>query len=277
LLERTREREKSRYAPQLVVSDLDDLEYCRHRAASLLTSPSWQERNVGVKLIGLLKHEEKLSSLLHLLADPTPATWLQGLFGGDYRQVGFIRRNIVAALPHLNRWNREVEAHVIKALADGYYEVRCQAARTIRQFADRLVEREVVCERLLSLLKDRSFEVVIEAALALGAVAGDRRATQALLDLREHHYWQVRDAALKALTLLVKRGVIHDRRWMVTEISRFILTMTDFRSHFAIKESYRQLFELCRGMEAKDSQVLGEGPSPAAGAVPARERKVQSV
>jgi UDP-N-acetylglucosamine--N-acetylmuramyl-(pentapeptide) pyrophosphoryl-undecaprenol N-acetylglucosamine transferase len=276
LLERTLEREKSRYAPDLVISDPDDLEYYHHRAASLLTSPAWQERNVGVKLIGLLKHEEKLSSLLHLLADPTPATWLQRLFGGDFRQVGFIRRNIVAALRHLNRWDREVEARVMQALVDGYYEVRTQAARTIRHFADRLVEREAVCDRLLSLLKDRSFEVVIEAAVALGAVARDRQATEALLDLREHHYWQVRDAALRALALLVKRGVIHDRRWMVTEISRFILTMTDFRSHFAIKESYRQLFELCREVEAQEGHVEGEGASPNVERVPKRERKVQS-
>jgi hypothetical protein len=164
----------------------------------------------------------------------------------------------------------------MQALTDGYYEVRTQAARTIRHFTDRLLEREAVCDRLLSLLKDRSFEVVIEAAVALGAVARDRQATEALLDLREHHYWQVRDAALRALALLVKRGVIHDRRWMVTEISRFILTMTDFRSHFAIKESYRQLFELCREMEATDSKVQGEGVSPNAERVSERERKVQS-
>jgi len=276
LLERTREREKSDYAPQLVISEPDDLEYYRHRAASLLTSPHWQERNLGVKLIGLLKHEEKLSSLLHLLADPTPASWLQRLLGGDYRQVGFIRRNILAALQHLNRWDGEVEAHVIRALADGYYEVRTQAARTMRQFADRLMEREAVCDRLLSLLQDRSFEVVIEASVALGAVAGDRRATEALLDLREHHYWQVRDAALRALALLVKRGVIHDRQWLVTEISRFILTMTDFRSHFAIKESYRQLFELCREMATRESKVQGEGVSRNAEPFPGRESKVQS-
>jgi UDP-N-acetylglucosamine--N-acetylmuramyl-(pentapeptide) pyrophosphoryl-undecaprenol N-acetylglucosamine transferase len=276
LLERTWEKERGRYAPQLVISDPDDLEYYRHRAASLLTSPRWQERNVGVKLIGLLKHEEKLSSLLHLLSDPTPATWLQSMFGGDYRQVGFIRRNVLAALQHLNRWNREAEDHVIHALADGYYEVRTQAARTLRHFADRLMERDPICERLLSLLRDRSFEVVIEAAVALGAVGEDRRAIEALLNLKEHHYWQVREAALRALVLLVKRDVIHDRRWVVTEVSRFILTMTDFRSHFSIKESYRQLFDLCREMDAKESQLQGEGASQSVEPVVGRERQAQS-
>jgi len=277
LLERTWEKEKDRYAPCLVIRDLDDLEYYRHRAASLLTSSHWQERNLGVKLIGLLKYEEKLPSLLHLLSDRTPATWLQRRFGGDYRQVGFIRRNVLAALQHLNRWNREAEADVMQALADGYYEVRAQAARTLRHFADRLIEGEAVCGRLLCLLRDRSFEVVIEAAVALGAVGEDRRAIEALLNLKEHHYWQVRDAALRALVLLVKRDVIHDRRWVVAEVSRFILTMTDFRSHFTIKESYRQLFDLCRQMDAKECQSPGEGASRSAEPVEGRERKARSV
>jgi UDP-N-acetylglucosamine--N-acetylmuramyl-(pentapeptide) pyrophosphoryl-undecaprenol N-acetylglucosamine transferase len=276
LLERTWDKEKDRYAPELVIRDLDDLEYYRHRAASLLTSPHWQERNLGVKLIGLLKHEEKLPSLLHLLSDRTPATWLQRRFGGDYRQVGFIRRNVLVAMQGLNRWNQEAEAHVTGALADSYYEVRAQAARTIRHFADRLMEREAIRERLLFLLSDRSFEVVIEAAVALGAVGEDRRAIEALLNLKEHHYWQVRDAALRALVLLVKRGIIHDRRWVVTEVSRFVLTMTDFRSHFTIKESYRQLFDLCREIETKECQHQGEGAPRTVEPVVGRERKAQS-
>jgi hypothetical protein len=74
----------------------------------------------------------------------------------------------------------------------------------------------------------------------------------------------------------VKRDVIHDRRWVVTEVSRFILTMTDFRSHFTIKESYRQLFDLCREMEAKESQLQGEGASRSVEPVVGRERKAQS-
>ena len=85
----------------------------------------------------------------------------------------------------------------------------------------------------------------------------------------------MRDAALRALVLLVRRDVIHDRRWVVREVSRFILTMTDFRSHFTIKESYRQLFELCREIDAKESQLQGEGASRSSEPVGGRERKAQ--
>ncbi len=246
------QEDQKQYEPRKVIVDADDLDYYRHRAASLLTSPSWPERNLGVKLIGLLKHGEKLSSLLHLLADRTPASRLQKFFGGDYLQVGFIRRNALISLQILNMWGPEVEARVFEALDDGYYEVRAQAARTMGHCAEELLQKQAVAEKLLSLLKDRSFEVVREVVLALGTVGGDREVAKALLGLKEHHYWQVREAALRAVTMLVERGIITDRDWLLKETSRFILTTTDFRSYFDIKETYRKLHTLCKGEEKED-------------------------
>jgi UDP-N-acetylglucosamine--N-acetylmuramyl-(pentapeptide) pyrophosphoryl-undecaprenol N-acetylglucosamine transferase len=246
--------EQEQYEPRKVIVDADDLDYYRHRAASMLTSPSWPERNLGVKLIGLLGHNEKLSSLLHLLTDRTPASRLQRLFGGDYRQVGFIRRNILIALQILNRWGPEVEARVFEALDDNYYEVRARAARTMGHFADEVIQKQAVTERLLALINDRSFEVVREVVLALGSVGQDREVAQALLELKEHHYWQVREAALKGVTMMVERGIVTERDWLLAEICRFILTTTDFRSHSVIKETYGDLHALCQVEERKDSQ-----------------------
>ena len=235
------------YDPRKAIPEADDLDYYRHRAASLLTSASWTERNLGVKLIGFLKHGEKLSTLLHLLADRTPASRLQRLFGGDYRQVGFIRRNILISLQILNKWSPEVEARVFEALDDNYYEVRAQAARTIAHFAPEVLQKEAVTEKLLTLMKDRSFEVAKEVALALGAIGEDREVAEALLGLKEHHYWQVREAALRAVAMLAKRGIILDLDWLLHEISQFIITTTDFRSYFDIKETYQKLYAICRG------------------------------
>jgi UDP-N-acetylglucosamine--N-acetylmuramyl-(pentapeptide) pyrophosphoryl-undecaprenol N-acetylglucosamine transferase len=248
------QKEQDRYEPQKVIGGADDLDYYRHRAASLLTSPSWPERNLGVKLIGLLKHKEKLSSLLHLLADRTPASRLQRFFGGDYRQVGFIRRNILIALQILNEWKPEVEARVFEGLEDRYYEVRVQAARTMGHFADQLIQKKAVTEKLIALLDDRSFEVVKEVALALGAIGENLEVAKSLLGMKEHHYWQVREAALNAVAMLVKRGVVRDRDWLLGEISRFILTTTDFRSYFDIKETYQKLHAICRGGEKENQR-----------------------
>jgi hypothetical protein len=85
--------------------------------------------------------------------------------------------------------------------------------------------------------------------LALGSVGRDQEVAKALFALKEHRYWQIREAALKAITMLVKRGVVTDREWLLAETSRFILTTTDFRSYFDIKETYRNLHSLCQEEE----------------------------
>ena len=240
------------YDPKKAIPDAEDLDYYRHRAASLLTAPAWPERNLGVKLIGFLKHEEKLPTMLHLLADRTPASRFQRLFGGDYRQVGFIRRNILVSLQIINKWGPEVEARVFDVLEDKYYEVRAQAARTMAHFSREISQKQAVTEKLLTLTKDRSFEVAREAVLALGAIGEDREVAEALVGLKEHHYWQVREAALRALTMLAQRGIILDLDWLFHEVSQFIITTTDFRSYFDIKETYRKLHVMCRGEDDKE-------------------------
>ena len=55
----------------------DDRAYFVSRAASLLASTSWEQRNLGVKLLGLLHARDKLPLLLALLADKRPAPWPQ--------------------------------------------------------------------------------------------------------------------------------------------------------------------------------------------------------
>jgi UDP-N-acetylglucosamine--N-acetylmuramyl-(pentapeptide) pyrophosphoryl-undecaprenol N-acetylglucosamine transferase len=248
-LRSARQANPQEYDPKKAIPEADDLDYYRHRAASLLTSPSWAARNLGVKLIGFLKHEEKLSTLLHLLADRTPASRLQRLFGGDYRQVGFIRRNILISLQILNKWGPEVEARVFEALDDNYYEVRAQAANTMAHFAQKILQKQAVTEKLLNLIKDPSFEVAREVALALGAIGENREVAEALLGLKEHHYWQVREAALRAVTVLAQRGIISNLDWLLHEISQFVITSTDFRSYFDIKETYQKLHAICKGEE----------------------------
>ena len=168
--------------------------------------------------------------------------------------MGFIRRNVLIALRMLNEWAPEVEARVFEGLEDRYFEVRAQAARTMGHFADQLIQKQAVIEKLLAILKDRSFEVVREVALALGAVGEDLQVVKVLLEMREHHYWQVREAALKGVNMLVERGVVMDRDWLLGEISRFILTTTDFRSYFDIKETYQKLHSLCQVDEEDKGQ-----------------------
>jgi UDP-N-acetylglucosamine--N-acetylmuramyl-(pentapeptide) pyrophosphoryl-undecaprenol N-acetylglucosamine transferase len=240
-----RDRMGACYDPLQVVGDPDDLSYYRHRASGLLSHDTWQDRNLGVKLIGLTHHREKIPTLLHMLADRTPAHFINRCFGGDFRQVGFIRRNIVHALQVMNHFDSEVERHLLMAMEDGYFEVRSQACCAVAHFGPCLAGKEIWLRALFDRLEDRCFEVVIAAVCALGEVGMDGHAWDILLGLRDNHYWQVRDAALKGLKRLLERRVIRPSPALLSEVGCFVLTATDFRPHFSIKETYKIIQKCC--------------------------------
>ena len=246
LLSASYARSPSSYNPLNVIGDEDDLVYYRHRAAGLLSHESWQDRNLGVKLIGLTHYHEKIPALLHMMADRTPAPRIMRLFGGDFKQVGFIRRNIIQAIQVLNRFNSEIEKHLLMAVEDPYFEVRSQVCRAAVHFGAQLAGKEVWLQALLKLLRDESFEVGVEAARALGEVGVNGRALEVLLALRDDHHWQVRDAALKGIKRLLDRRIISPSAELLGEVSRFVLTATDFRPHFSIKEAYTSIDKCCR-------------------------------
>jgi UDP-N-acetylglucosamine--N-acetylmuramyl-(pentapeptide) pyrophosphoryl-undecaprenol N-acetylglucosamine transferase len=60
------------------------------------------------------------------------------LMGGDYQQVGFIRRNIFDSLIMLDICNPDVCDAIRIGLDDPYFEVRSHAARAAGHFGSRL-------------------------------------------------------------------------------------------------------------------------------------------
>ena len=70
-----------RYCPDHVIPSPDDRAYFVSRASSLLASPGWEQRNLGVKLLGLLHARDRLPLLLALLRDRRPAPLLKRLPG----------------------------------------------------------------------------------------------------------------------------------------------------------------------------------------------------
>ncbi len=238
------QRSPAHYHPIQVVGDENDLEYYRHRASGLLSHEAWQDRNLGVKLTGFTFHREKIPTLLHMLTDRTPVNWMKRILGGDFEQVGFIRRNIVQALQILNHFDIEVERGLFIALEDPYFEVRSQACIALGHFSSQGVGNEKWFQAVVKRLNEECFEVVVQAAMALGEIGMDYRALDMLLSLREHHYWQVRDAALKGVKRLLERGVIRPSRALDSDLLGFILTATDFRPHFSIKQTYKSVRDL---------------------------------
>ncbi len=254
LLTRACQKDPAAYDPAAVIPDPAELEYYRRRSAQLLVEPSWQLRNVGVKLIGLLGDASKVDHLINLLTDRTPVGRLQRLFGGDFVQVGFIRRNCLTSLIQLDVFTPELEQALEHALTDPYYEVRSHAAKALGHFADRLSDRTGFQARLISALEDKSFEAAGAAALALGRVGVDRRAVEALTGLRLSRYWQLRRAALVSLAELCRRGVAPDAELLKEEVTGFVTTATDFTPRFALKAAYHDLLTAIGRAESDASE-----------------------
>jgi UDP-N-acetylglucosamine--N-acetylmuramyl-(pentapeptide) pyrophosphoryl-undecaprenol N-acetylglucosamine transferase len=248
-LERAAGRLGAAFCPDQVVPSPDDRAYFVSRAASLLASPSWEQRNLGVKLLGLLHARDKLPLLVALLADKRPAPWPQRLLGGDYRQVGFIRRNVIIAIGRLGVVKPEVERALLAAFEDPYFEVRAEAARTASRLAERLIDRGAVVDGLRRLVNDRWLEVGAAAAEALGKIGGADDALPALLALKDAKYWMVRAAALEGILSLVRRGEAGDHAALKADLQEFVLTSTDFKPEFQIKRLYGRVIDAMTNRE----------------------------
>jgi UDP-N-acetylglucosamine--N-acetylmuramyl-(pentapeptide) pyrophosphoryl-undecaprenol N-acetylglucosamine transferase len=244
-LERGFARNRDGYLTDGQLACADDRAYYISRAASLLASPSWETRNLGIKLIGLLRATGKLPLVLAILADRRPAAWYKRLLGGDFEQVGFIRRNALTTIARLGCVTPAVEQALLAALADPYFEARAEAARTIAaldaQFSDEARTRLVT--KLTTLLADRWLEVAAAAAETLGHVGDHSQALPVLLGLQGHRYWMVRAAGLKGLLSLIERGKAGDLTTLETRVRGFVLTATDFRPEFQIKTAFARVID----------------------------------
>ena len=197
-----------------------------------------------------------------MLCDRTPVGAVKRFFGGDFQQVGFIRRNIVQALEVMDYLDPEVEKHLLSALQDPYFEVRTQACRCATHFGQFLEGKRKWVNGILDRLEDDCFEVVIEAVKALGEIGTDSKAAEALLSMNESHYWQVRNAALHGLKRMVERRVLDPSEELLTKVSSFMLTSTDFRPHFQIKETYAAIRNYVKSDCKTEPLPLGKFRAP---------------
>lgn len=243
LLEKAYEKHRNTYRPEAVIPKAQDLEYLKNRASALLVHPAWQERNLGVKLIGLLQAKEKIPVLLTLFHDRKPASWIKRLFGGDFEQVGFIRRNLIIALVRINEVSPEIENALLLGMEDPYYEVRAESAHAAAFFGERLAHPDRFISKLLQLLEDSNIDVCTAAAEALGRLGGEHDALPALLALWDARFWRMRAAVLRGILHIVERGKVTNLAAVEAQVPKFILTSTDFRPHFEIKFAYMRLME----------------------------------
>jgi UDP-N-acetylglucosamine--N-acetylmuramyl-(pentapeptide) pyrophosphoryl-undecaprenol N-acetylglucosamine transferase len=225
-----------------------ELEYYKAKTLSLLYLQDWKMKNMGVKLAGILKLNGARERLLELATSREKAGCLERLAGGDFKEVGFVRRNSFVSLTKLDAWDGSFEKAALTGLDDPYYEVRIEALKMARANAGKLKERGKFLSAADRLLRDRQFEVAKESVLLIGEI-GEEAQFSLLADLSEHFFWQVREAALFALKRMIERKVPCDRAGLKRAASMFILTSTDFKPSFAIKENYRGLMRLLETAE----------------------------
>jgi len=187
-----------------------------------IQSKNWKIRNVGIKLIGILKFKEMIPDLIRMLTDRTPDTHLNRLLGGDFVQVGFIRRNCIRSLILLQESNNEIKEAIYKALSDPYWEVRSEAVLAIIKLLlkEDLKDTE---DRLIKLLDDRKFEVLVRSIEALGLISKNKEILKNFRRLYYHPNNKIKRMLIKALDNLFKRGIISAKEELINETNQIFV------------------------------------------------------
>lgn len=228
------------------IAAIDDIDYVRYRGAALLVHGSWSLRNEGVKLIGLTRHESQRNLLAHLLRDRTPASRMHRLLGGDFQQVGFVRRNALSALALIGVYDDPVRCAIHDALEDPYYEVRSNALRLVRRMARQGERIDVGMSAMVAdLTRDPIVEVRWEAIHTFGHVGLPDDIIALCRPYAFASQPPVREAVLKAYHALVDRFPNdHGEPWterLEAELDRFAITTVAFHPHFPLKERFATL------------------------------------
>ena len=256
-LEKEHKKDPASYNVNNIISRAEDVEFYKSRADALLISTEWQKRNLGVKLLGLLDARERIPILLAMFKERKRVSMLKRLFGGDFEQVGFIRRNIVSALIRLDDLTLEVESALLEGFRDPYYEVRAECAKAASHFNERITARAHFISELAATLNESNLDVSAAAAEALGKLGEECDALPALLNLCDTKYWRLRAAALRGIFYLVERGRVSDLKKMKAQAQQFILTSTDFKPHFEIKHAYHELMKTLSGKKEIIANNMG--------------------
>jgi UDP-N-acetylglucosamine--N-acetylmuramyl-(pentapeptide) pyrophosphoryl-undecaprenol N-acetylglucosamine transferase len=178
------------------------------------------------------------------------------MLGGDYRQVGFIRRNALQALWRIHVYDARVHQALIQALSDPYFEVRSFAARSVARLSD-LIGPDPDLERCLRRnLNDRWFEVVVASLEPLGECSQDPGILSDLMPLLEHHNWKVQETTVRCMIRLMERGVVHLEGDEEARMKKIPMKGLDFSPRFQLQKTWESFLQIrSRGSaEARSSE-----------------------
>lgn len=229
----------------------DEQRYLENRIDQALLSKRWQERNLGIKLAGLTHYRKRLPFLLGCITDRTPAPLGHRLLGGDFLQVGFIRRNALQAVWRIGIVDHSVRQAILTALDDPYFEVRSWAARAVSRLLDGIGRDAEMEKRLRKNLRDRWFEVVAFTLDPLGELSTDPDIVKDLTPLLENKNWKVQEATVRCLVRLLERGIIEISEDLEQRMRRIPMKGLDFFPLFPLEKAWASFQH--RRFQARDS------------------------
>lgn len=202
---------------QLTHNNVDINEISAGFKAEWLEHPGWKTRNSAVKLTGLLKLTEFKDKIRSMLMDRTPAPLIDRILGGDFVQVGFIRRNAAAALREIGAEDAETAEALRIGFTDPYWEVRTESLKTYSRLFSKQEPLNLFSDAK-KLLWDNKFEVVVEAVHIVAKLEESPDIVSDLRKIYDHPNSLVRIAIIEALKQLHSRGIIDDPEIINREI-----------------------------------------------------------
>ncbi len=225
----------------------DNLKYLQYRGSHLFLSSHWQIRNNGVKIAGLTSDISKIPFLSKLFNDKTKASFVHRIMGGDFVQVGFIRRNILISYRQINHFNDTILNDIISGLDDGYYEVIVEALVSIIHFFDKIDdENKIFIKNKMEILlkeKSKNFKIVSETILLYGKLIEEYEEFSIFEPFYFTENHKVREALLSSILLLKNTGIFmnYDRNKKL--LDNILLTSSGFIPDFEMKRIIKNIFE----------------------------------
>ena len=213
------------------------------RVKEFLGKASWKQKNIGVKLVGLLAIRSLSYELVEIVTDRRPAPLIHRLFGGDFVNPGFVRRNALRSLAQIESLGADVERAILVGLGDPYFEVRSAACRAVAVYARQLTPdvRRQSLVTLAKLVRESNFEVAMNAVVGLQSAALDESVLETLRELHYHPNWKVRHEVVRAYYQLYKRGLVEDRALILERLDDVLITCDSFHPSFELKETMRSV------------------------------------
>ncbi len=189
------------------------------------SSPGWEVRNVGIKLIGIFKDKDKVAYLLEILK--------------SVEENGFIKRNALISLRQLDVWDSELTDLLKQLLHDPYYEVRVAAVDYLREC---IPAREYTNfkEIIRQKLKKSRWEEKL-ACLRLVARLGDKEDLPYLEGYYLNSNSRLREELLELLHSFYRRNLFTPEETK-GHIEKILLTSNNLSPEFRLKSLIKKIY-----------------------------------